>query len=325
MDSIYYKKYLKYKTKFVKLKEKVTTQKYKNVTFYERNKELIEEDKRKKVLFYFGHFGDNKMVNYKLLNKNFDGCLVYFIDEENKWYNNKFVNIKEYIDLNYRDIDHYIFMGYSMGGYAAINLALHYPGKSICIALSPQTINLSKKILLSNNLDWYDEDKGTTFKKPLIENPPIETDITDLLNDERLVDGEGKRTNIYIINSKYECDSYISVITKNIIQQDSVYLDNLHAGILLNYSNVKLILFNDNNHSVASSIDLNKLNKFINDSHLELYDIEKGSQLLLAQLEKFVRPEAEEAAAGAEEAATGAEEAAAGAGAEEAATGAGGD
>ena len=169
MKSIYYKKYLKYKNRYIKLKQfggDIETGKFRNLKFKQRPISEVAEDESK-VLFYFGHYGDDNFVNCSRLSNNFTGHFVYFIDDTNRWYQDMFDNIKQFIDDNYSAIDKYIFMGASMGGYASMYMSTIYPTKSVSIAVGPQTMNLNNKITLHENLEWYDEDQidGPSIQK----------------------------------------------------------------------------------------------------------------------------------------------------------------
>ena len=155
-----------------------------------------------------------------------------------------------------------------------------YPTKSVSIAVGPQTMNLNNKITLHENLEWYDEDKMMR-KHPSIQNPPINTDI------KNLIDSLDTKPNMYIINSKFECEPYLS-LSNQINYNTDIYLDNLHAGSLLHFNNVKLILYNNNKHSLASEIDLKHLFKSIDEQYLKLFDINQGVDMLKNNLIDYI-------------------------------------
>lgn len=311
MNNKYYNKYLKYYNKYKNLQkqlggnieytdiddfelkyitvsnlsELIKISKFNRVNFIKNNSETVID--KSKVIFYFGHFDDD-LSNYRRILRFFNGHIVYFYDYQNTWYENLLEPFKQYIINNFSDIDNYIFMGPSMGGYASLYMSVQFPEKKcICIALGAQTFQLDKKIYLHDNLDYLIPDRGynTSIKIPFIHQTNIKKDIADLLKEN-----PDTNTKIYLINSKFEChpDCFDSVI----YHEQFIFLDNLHAGAIINFDNVKLILYNSNDHAIGSNINLKDIFSFVSnlDNFNILYENQiEGVNLLKNNINPFVK------------------------------------
>ena len=205
------------------------------------------------VLISFGHWGDNTFQTFFTLNKSHQGMILYFIDSDNRWYDNKwevYVNvIRKYADR----YNKYAFFGLSMGGYASMLTSLYFPTKScVNLSLSPQTLNFSN----ATNLIIDTKQK----KNPIINKLDfISINIPKLLEERA-----GYTTKIYTLVGKSECD-----------ETHYIQFDQFHIGSIINYPNVSTIIYDISSHSLGRYLKIDS----IIESLTQNFDLLFSSQL----------------------------------------------
>ena len=216
-------------------------------------------------LFIFGSFNDEFKALYTYF-KNYKGFIIYFVDRKNNWFN-KLISAYILTIIDFANhVDNYIFIGGSMGGYGALHVSVYFPEKKkICIAITPQTINYT-----------YYENKIFINKNEYLEKKPhvlsceyIYKNIPQVLSER-----SNYNTKIYLLTGKSECNNML-------FGMDFIYLDLLHAGAIVNYPNVNIIIFNFDTHVLIIHLDLVKLmNIFENNFDLLFDNQNDGSKLL---------------------------------------------
>ena len=219
------------------------------------------------VLVFFGAWNDNFGAIYNII-KFYSGPFIYLIDRENKWYSNKLNTYLTFI----RDMDkicninvnNYVFMGFSMGGYPALYLSVLYPNKKcICITITPQVLNYFN---FNNKVFLKDLQLGSD------EEPPYVTSVFNINKNiqQHFLENNNNNIKIYILVGKSECSDYKKY---NI----HMYLDIFHAASLSNLNNVYICIFNRTTHVLAIELDLPYMYNLVLNNFNNLYEnMEKG-------------------------------------------------
>jgi hypothetical protein len=218
--------------------------------------------------------------------KNYNGQIIYMRDRENKWYSGLIMRFKEIIEKRTADIGNFIFVGSSMGGYPALYLSVLFPTKKVtCVTFSPQTLNFqtTEKIRFAQNLIMPTaENSSMTIKFPLIINPKIEKNISDVLTEHR-----GYNAKIYILMGKSECDDSLHDPSKS--TKEDMYFDAFHAGALVSFPNVGIVIFNHATHKLSKFINLLTLLKIFNESFDRLVDNQTEGLNMLRNIPDVVK------------------------------------
>ena len=228
------------------------------------------------VLIYFGGWGERHNAMRALFNYN--GYIIYFCDKYNEWYSAFISAYIQFINEYAVNINNYIFMGVSMGGYAALHASVYFPTKNnICIALGPQTIKMDNYLNILLKDDVIHENQNNQ-KRPLIQSVPIYKNIPEVLNEN-----QNYNTKIYILVGKSECDDYNEL-------QTPLYLDTLHMGAIINYPNVSSIIYNIASHRIQQKLNLKDLFRIIQEHFYTLFnDQNQGNILIKEEVNYFTR------------------------------------
>lgn len=258
------------KTDIIKYNEKYNMIAFDNKTIYNN----LETDfliinsyyKKNKCLILFGYLNDNEFntINGFL---DFPGYIIVFRDKNNTWYSKNIlifeIIIKSFISKN--NINEITFFGSSMGGYAAIYMAIKIKN-SLCIALSPQIFNNinNKNLFFANETVLVEHTSHIIF---------------DL---HSLYDNYYKDSNsiIYIIIGRNECNEYKINKSKN-----KMFMDGLHSGVLFGKKNINLIITNRSFHSIFRGLKKDKISNMINLYHSELMKI--NGQIVVDNIEYY--------------------------------------
>lgn len=223
------------------------------------------------VLILFGE-GGSKFESIKILMKNYHGPFIYFRDTNKNWYDNKLAACKEFME-KYIDtrVNKYIFLGISMGGYAALYLSVLFPDKeTTCIAITPQTVNynnMNNKIYLKNDLN------GTNAIQPYLANINLKKNIPAVL-----IENYGYKTKIYVLIGKSECGD----LANN--KMTSMFSDSFHAAAIINHPNVNVAFFNKETHVLSSKLNLNKLYELCYTNFDTLFNNQSNGIIMLGNL-----------------------------------------
>ena len=221
------------------------------------------------ALIVFGGWGDRQYNLYTIL-KNYKGYVIYFSDKYNEWYSGLISSFIQFINEFTVTINKLTFLGWSMGGYAALHSSVYFPGKEcICISMVPQTINYknyNNKIIIKQNADY----KSNSNPKPLVESIELMyKDIPTVLNEH-----PHYTTKIYTMVGKSECDDYN-------IHNTHLLIDSLHIGAIINYPNVSSIIYNIASHRFLEKINfIDLLNIIENDFNILFSNQNSGNKLL---------------------------------------------
>ena len=226
------------------------------------------------ALIVFGGWGDRQSNLYTIL-KNYKGYVIYFSDKYNEWYSPLISAYISFIREYTVRIKKCIFLGWSMGGYAALHSSVFFPEKEcVCISMVPQTINYKKyhnKIIIRENVD-ADNHNATDKNRPLIESMnKMYKDIPTVLNEHR-----NYTTKIYTLVGKSECNDYSE-------HKTPLYLDTLHVGAIINYPNVSSIIYNIASHRFLEKIDFISLLKTIENNFEQLYNNQNEGNKILSE------------------------------------------
>jgi hypothetical protein len=187
------------------------------------------------VLIYFGFRDDLNFNLFFNLNRNHSGMILYFIDRDTRWYDDKmgfYINI---INKYAESKDNYVFYGMSMGGYASIIASLYFPTKKcVVISSTPQTFNF--KTMQNLIIDCPRQLVADTIVHKL---DLITINIPKLLQEKA-----GYTTKIYTFVGKSEC--------KDIRR----HLDLFHIGMIMNFPNVSSIVYDIASHKLGEYLNV---------------------------------------------------------------------
>jgi hypothetical protein len=187
------------------------------------------------VLIYFGFRDDLDFNLFFNLNKNHSGMILYFIDRDTRWYDDKlgfYINIiNKYTECK----DKYAFYGMSMGGYASIIASLYFPDKScIVISSTPQTINFNT---MQNLI--------IDCPRPSVANNIVHNLDLITINIPKLLEKKvGYTTKIYTLVGKSEC------------KDNKRFLDLFHVGMIINFPNVSSIVYDIPSHKLGNYLNV---------------------------------------------------------------------
>lgn len=258
------------KTDIVKYNEKYNMIAFDNKTLYSNQKTdfliINPYNKNNKCLILFGYLNDNE---FNTLNGflDFPGHIIVFRDKNNTWYSKNILIFEIIIQsfLSNNNINEITFFGASMGGYAAIYMAIKIKN-SLCIALSPQIFNNTnnKNILFANETVLVEHTSHIIY------------DLHSLY-DNYYGDNNSK---IYIIIGRNECNEYKINKSKN-----KMFMDGLHSGVLFGRKNINLIITNRSFHSIFRGLKKDKISNIINLYHSELMNL--NGKIIVDNLEYY--------------------------------------
>jgi hypothetical protein len=198
------------------------------------------------ILFFFegrtSSFGSIKKISP------FNGTIVHIRDTSSTWYDKMNIKITLLIDvMSKSSADKKLyFMGGSMGGYAALYHSGMYD-RSVCIAFSPQTINLSE---LTTHYPTRVLTTGNNIET-------LKTRLLDRSNNYN----KGCR---YIIIGKSECELNQS------------WGDQFMAGSLARTINTKILIVNQDTHLTFKYFDFAKNMPLIQANNVRLLNCDTG-------------------------------------------------
>ena len=258
------------KTDIAKFNEKYNIIAFDNKTSYvdsETDFLIVNSyNKNNKCIILFGYLNDNEF-NTLTGFLDFPGYLIVFRDKHNTWYSNSILDfeniIKSFIFNN--KIDEITFFGSSMGGYAAIYMAIKIKN-SVCIALSPQTFNNinNKNIYFANEIVLVEHTSHIIFD--------LHSLYDQFYNDNNSI--------IYIIIGRNECNEF--KINKS---QNKMFMDGMHSGILFGKKNIYFIITNRTFHSIFRGLKKDKICNMINLFHAKL--MKMNCQIIIDNLEYY--------------------------------------
>jgi len=228
----------------------------------------INDDPNNIVFILFGYWGDNNFQLYYNLNKNHSGMILYFIDRDNKWYDDK---IGFYINIikKYAKYNKYAFYGMSMGGYASLIASLYFDDKQcICIPSSPQTASFLNMTNIIIDKSQIENDNYSQKVNPL---PLIKINIPKLLLEKK-----GYTTKIYCLIGKSECED-----------KEYLHLDQYHIGMIINFPNVSNIIYNISTHSLGYYLNVGTIIQTISSNFDVLFNDQiQGNTILFNGIKK---------------------------------------
>lgn len=234
---------------------------------------------KNQVLFVFDGWG-GRFSNLYNITKNYNGMIIFFSDKYNEWYSGLLGAFLEVIKEFALNIDNYIFLGLSMGGYAALHASVYFPFKrSICIAIGPQTVDFNKYKKLAFKEDvLYNEGKKVGEQPIIIPTVDIYKSIPQVFNEH-----EGYNTKIYNLLGKSECNDYTSYNTP-------MHFDAMHIGAIMEYPNVKAVIFNAATHRLLEKFNLKNILSIIeNKFDILFFNQNEGLQILVNEISYFTK------------------------------------
>ncbi len=224
------------------------------------------------VLIYFGFRDDIDFNLFFNLNRNHSGMILYFIDKDSRWYDDKLGYYINIINELAKSHNKYAFYGMSMGGYASIIASLYFPGKScIVISSTPQTINFKNMQNLIVDCPRTSVANNIVHKLDL-----ISINIPKLLEEK-----VGYTTKIYTLVGKSECND------------NKRFLDLFHIGIIMNFPNVSSIVYDIPTHKLGNYLNIATIISTISlEKNFDLLfnDQNKGNTLLFNSIKFRPKP-----------------------------------
>lgn len=222
------------------------------------------------VLIYFGFRDDFDFNLFFNLNRNHSGMILYFIDHDNRWYDDKlgfYINI---INKYTESKNKYAFYGMSMGGYASIITSLYFPKKScIVISSTPQTVNF--KTIKNLIIDC---------PRPSVANNIVHNlDLIAINIPKLLQEKAGYTTKIYTLVGKSEC------------KDNKRFLDLFHVGMIMNFPNVSSIVYDIASHKLGEYLIVGTIISTISLNFDLLFDNQiNGNKLLFDNIKYRPKP-----------------------------------
>jgi pimeloyl-ACP methyl ester carboxylesterase len=226
------------------------------------------------TLIIAGGWGDNFNIIKQAL-KGYNGNIIYLRDKYNEWYNPLISAYTQFIIDHSITTPNLIFLGWSMGGYAALYLSVLLRTKNcISVTLAPQTINYQNF-----------NDKISTIRvnkiPPVDNNPPYISNIDGIQNITDIFDQNyGNTTKHYIITGKSECGDFTRYGMH-------LHEDILHASVVIHYPNVRMLIVNRDTHALLGQLNFKDLINYFNNNFDVLFKDQVAGLKLLEKIPYF--------------------------------------